>query len=346
MKIKKRKVWIRLTAAILVVTMVVGYCASALIDIKISEDASNAAMNYLASNTEYVKQSRSERFLSLVKSMKKTRSLEDYYLEASMRIGAAKYEEALPYIDKCLEFCSPSRYKEVYVDVLTKKGCLLALLGRSEEAVEVLNLAVETTPEMTDAYLVLAQIYLENDDADKLEETLGTYLGYVPEDLDIRVNYMQTLGSQNKEKEARDQADIILTDKQSNDENRDDAYHVLAILDFGREDFESALANLENIQDTGERFQDIFYDKGVCYMSLGDMDKATESFSASIDLGYNKQASLYSRGACEFSKTDNPDYQSAVDDIVAAYEYSEEDRDEDTAAMAEELLRAIIDTAQ
>lgn len=342
-KKKKRKIWIRLVAILLILTMAVGYWASALIDIKIADDASNAAMSYLATNTEYVKANKTARFLNLVQSMKPTESLDDYYLQASMRIGSARYEDALPYIDKCLELCSPVKNKAVYVDVLTKKGCLLALLERDDEAIDALNLVLETEPAATDVYLVLAQIYLEKNDVEKIEETLNSYLEYDPDDIDIRVTYMQTLIAQGKEDEAAEQGKLVVTDSNATETNLDDAYHILGLIDFGNKNFSDALKSFDKIKDTAGNYPDLFYDKGICYMSDGEMDKATEFFTKSIEAGYNKQESMYSRGVCEFSK-DEPDYQSAVNDLVAAYEYSEEDRDEETAAMAEEFLKAIAAT--
>lgn len=342
-KKRKRKLWIRLTAFLLVLTMTVGYWASAMIDIKIADDASNAAMSYLATNTEYVNKSKSQRFYDLVRSMKKSESLEDIYLQASMRIGQAKYEEALPYLDRCMEICSPTRYKDTYVDVLCKKGCILALLERNDEAIEVLHKAVETIPETTDAYLVLAQLYLQNEDLEKLEEVLKTYLDYKPEDAEIRVNYLQTLATAGKEEEAREQAETILATANVSQSNLDDTYHVLAVMDMAISDFNASVKSLEKIKDNGELYPDVFYDKGICYMSLGDLDKATENFTKSIELGYNKQASLYSRGVSEFSKEEDPDYQSAMEDIVAAYEYAEEDRDEEIAVIAEEFIESILE---
>lgn len=340
-KKKKRKLWFRLVALFLVLTMIVGYWASALIDIKIADDASNAAMSYLAANTDYVKQDKSERFLSLVRSLNPTESLEDCYLDASMRIGSARYEEALPYIDKCLGLCSPTQNRDIYLDVLTKKGCLLALLQRNDEAIDALNKALETEPELSDVYLVLAQIYLEENDAQKLEETLKAYLDYYPDDTDIRVTYLQTLATLDKEEEAREQGKIIISTPGISNATKDDAYHVLAILDFGKEDFEAALESLIRIVNSEGTYPDIYYDMGICYMSMGDMDKATDCFTRSIEVGYSKQASLYSRGVSEFSK-EKADYQTALNDLVEAYEYDEEDKDEETTAMAEEFLKAII----
>lgn len=339
-KKRKRKLWIRLVALFLVLTMVVGYWASAVTDIRIADDASNAAMSYLATQTDYVNQDKPARIMSLVRSMKKSESLEDYYLQASMRIGSAKYEEALPYIEQCLTLCSPSENRDVYLDVLTKKGCLLALLQRNDEAVETLNKALETNKNLQDVYLVLAQIYLEENDTQKLEETLKTYLDLYPDDTDVRTTYFQTLAAAGKAEEAREQGEMIISSTGVSETNLDDAYHVMAILDFEEENFESALGYLEKIKNNEGTYKDIYYDMGICHMSLSEMDKATECFTRSIEVGYNKQTCLYSRGVCEFSK-EEADYQSALEDLVAAYEYEGEDRDEETASMAEEFLLAV-----
>lgn len=336
---KKKRVWLRILALFLVLTMVVGYWASAITNIKIASDASNAAMSYLADSTEYVNAGRTERFADLVRSFRGEDTLEDCYRQASIKIGAAKYEEALYFINKCLDKSSPVQSRETYIDALTKKGCLLTLLGRDEEAIESLKLALATEPTLSDVYLVLAQIYLNRNQVAELESTVEGYLEIVPEDLDMRVTYMQTLAAEGKDEEASEQGYMIVENSESTASQQEDSYYVIAINYFKQENFEAALENLNKVIDQDGKYTDLYYDKGICYLSMGELESAVDAFSESIDKGMSVQNCYYSRAVTEFTK-ENADYEAAYKDLVAARDYQGEDRDEETVAMAEEFLDA------
>lgn len=337
---KKRKhVWLRILAAFLAIAMVVSYLATALTDIRIALDASDAASRYLVDSTEYVNAGQKERFAKLIHSFVGAEDIDDYYTKASIRIGSGKYEDALYYVDKCLELSSPVRYRETYIDVLTKKGCLLTLLNRNEEAIEALELALETEPTLSDAYLVLAQIYLNLNETDKLEKTLGDYLEIAPDDLDMRVTYMQTLAAEGKDEEATKQGMMVVEDANSTVEQRDDCYYTMALKSLQKEDFENALNSLEKVVDQSGKYNDLYYDKGICYLSMGDMEKAKDSFTESIDKKMSLQNCYYSRAVTEFAM-EEADYQAAYLDLIAARDYEGEDRNEETVTMAEEFLEA------
>ncbi len=341
MKKGKRRVWLRVTALFLVLTLTVSYLATSMINIKISAETADAAMNYLAENTEYVNDTKSTRFRKLIRSMKKTETLDDCYLQASLKIGSAEYEDALVYINRCLEFCSPTKQREIYIDVMTKKGCLLTLLERNDEAVEVLDSVIETEPNSSDAYMVLIQIYYTANDTENLEKTLAAYLEIAPEDVDMRATYIQVLMSDGNTEEAEVQCGL-LTENDKDGTHKNDAEHALALIALGREDFTGAMKHLTKMTDYEEAYPDVAYDKGVCHMSCGEYDKAVEEFTRSINTGYMKQYCYYSRAVCEFS-LEEPDYEGTFNDLKAAIEYDEEDRDEETVQMATELINQLFE---
>ena len=337
MKKRKKKIWIRVTAIFLVLTMVVTYWAGTVTSIKISAEETNEAMKYLAENTEYINKKRSERTWNLIQTLKGTDDLNDCYLTASIYIGSARYEEALTYIDKCLKLCDPVERSDFYTELLTKKGCLQTLQGENDEALKTLDLVTERDPQAADVYLVKAQIYFEQNNLEKLAETSAQYLEVVPDDVSVRITYLQTLAALDIADEAKKQGRIIIEDATADTGAKDDAYHILAMLALREENFKEALNNLQQVKDTKEKYPDVNYDIGVCQMSKGEFDEAIDYFTRSIEQDYNKQGCYYSRGVCEFSN-DPVDYQSAYFDLLAAVEYDEEDRDEETAALAESIL--------
>jgi tetratricopeptide (TPR) repeat protein len=339
-KFYKRK-WVRITAIFLILTMLVTYWAGTVTSIRISAEATNEAMRYLAENTEMMNKQRTERTWNLVRGLMRTEDIDECFLVASIYIGSARYEEALTYIDKCLRMCPQDERKDFYAELLTKKGCLLTLLGRNDEAVGVLDSVIECKPDSSDAYMVLIQIYYTANDMDNLEKTLAAYLEIAPEDSDMRATYIQALMSDGNVKEAEVQCGLLMEyDKDGTYKN--DAEHALALIALGREDFTGAMKHLTKMTDYEEAFPDVAYDKGVCHMAGGDYDKAVEEFIRSINIGYMKQYCYYSRAVCKISQ-EEPDYEGTFNDLKAAIEYDEEDRNEETAQMATELINRLFE---
>lgn len=334
---KGRKRWvIRGLAVFLVVVMVFSYWASALVNIKIADDTSDAAVKYLAENTEYVQKTRAARTWELVKSLKETNDPGSYYLQASIKIGSGEYDEALLYINKCLEYWTSDRDTKMYISLMTKKGCLQTLLDQNDEAVETLEKVVAISSEQSDVYMVLAQIYYEQNDIVKLEEALNQYLRLVPEDIDMRVSYSQTLLAEGKRDEAKAQlAELIKSEAEES--IRNDAAHSLALLLIEQQNYSEAEEYLNELMLQEDVYEDIHYDLAVCYMATGELDKAIDHFSQSMEKKYNVQYCSYSRAVCELAK-ENGNYEQAYLDLVTASEYQEEDKDEETKKLAEELL--------
>ena len=55
-----------------------------------------------------------------------------------------------------------------------------------------------------------------------------------------------------------------------------------------------------------------------------------------------KQYCYYSRAVCKISQ-EEPDYEGTFNDLKAAIEYNEEDRNEETAQMATELINQLFE---
>jgi len=338
-KVRKRKPWIRILAIVLVLTMIFSYWSTSLISIKIASDSDNAAMSYLAGNTEYVNESKTSRLMiQLRNKFKKPTSFADYYELASTKIAEAKYEEALGYVEECIKLISNDPNHNKYSDLMIKKGCLLTLLGRGEEAIEPLRGALELEPDNKDIYLVLAQIYYDRNEIQDLGEILKSYLELASDDVDMRVTYMQTLFSIGEYEEADKQLDILGNITTGQDEtvtNEVKHFKVLTKMQLG--DFKAAYDKLCEMDGLEETYTDIYMNKGICKMSLGEYEEAVEFYTTSIDKGQNVQYCYYTRGICKITG-DMPDYEAAYGDLKAAAQYEGIDRDEETAALANELI--------
>lgn len=337
--IKGRKRWlIRGLAVVLIITMVVGYWASALITIQIASDEANAAMRYLAENTEYVQETKAKRTWSLIRSLKSPDEPGDYYLQASIKIGQGKYDEALVYIDKYLEYWTAERDSDMHGDLLIKKGCLQTLTDDYEGASVTLNKALKYKPDSSDIYLVLAQICYAENDLQGLSDVLQKYLEIEEDDNDMRTTYVQTLLALNDFDEAFEQSKI-LADSNVDISGKNEAYHAMAIISIERQEFDEAVTYLEKLSEYEDAYEDYHYDLGVCYMANLEFDKAIDEFNSSIEKEFNIQSCYYSRGVCSLAK-EKPDAKQAYDDLKKAVDYQGEDRDEETVQLAQDIIEA------
>lgn len=62
-----------------------------------------------------------------------------------MQIAREEYANALENIEKCISLYN-NEGRDLYLDLLLKRGCLLVMLGRYDEALKSLNLALAEDP--------------------------------------------------------------------------------------------------------------------------------------------------------------------------------------------------------
>lgn len=267
-----------------------------------------------------------------------------YYEMASALIAQAEYEKALPYVDECTKLITKETNPDEYVDLMIKKGCLLTLLGREDEAIDPLNEVLGIKPDTKDVYMVLAQIYYDKGDFNKLGETLEAYLKIAPDDVDMRVTYAQSLYSTGDLEDAEKQFDIVEQSLTKEDEEMtNEVKHFKMLIDLQKGDFENAYEKLCEMDGLEDKYPDIYMNKGLCKMSLGEYDEAAEFYTTSIEKGQQVQYCYYTRGICELTG-DKPDYEAAYNDLKMAVEYEGEDRDEETSELAKEILEQAFET--
>jgi len=338
-RVRKRRLWIRILAIFLVLTMIVSYCATSLISIKIVSDPDNAALSYLADNTEYVNQNSASRLMTQIgNKIGQPVGFTDYYELASSKIAETKYKEALPYVNQCINLISKDSEPDKYVDLMIKKGCLLTLIGRGEEAITPLREALELKSDSKEIYLVLAQIYYDQNNFEGLGEVLKAYLELESEDVDTRVTYAQALYSNGDFENAKEQFNIVEASVSGDNQTMtNEVKHYQALIELQLGDFENAYIKLCEMDGLENSFPDILTNKGLCKMGLGEYKEAVEFYTTSIEKGQQVQYCYYTRGICEITG-EEPDYEAAYNDLVMAAEYEGEDRDEETAALARELI--------
>ena len=98
-----KRLWFRIIAFLLAMTMVFSIWANGAIQIRIqARNEQDAAAQYLLDNTDYVQSDDLGRLGEKVQTYFEPTTLEDYYRLAGTQIGAGEYEPALASVNTCL----------------------------------------------------------------------------------------------------------------------------------------------------------------------------------------------------------------------------------------------------
>ncbi|MCK9313993.1 MAG: tetratricopeptide repeat protein [Methanocorpusculum sp.] len=323
----------RVIAGILVVAMVGTMFIQSATLVAISRSDSDAAVNYLAENTEYVNKNTPQRVEDYLKTLGTKDTLEDYYRLASTQIAREEYNDALGNIEKCISLYN-NEGKELYEDLLLKRGCLQVMIGDYDAALKSLDLALAKDPAAADIYLVKAQIFAQRQNMGALAQCLTEYLKLVPEDSSIRALLAQAqFTGGDYEAAAQQYAEII--DKDPNAE----VEYLYGLNAVKNSDFAAAEASLTSAIAKDDSFDGIYYYRGVCRMSLGNYPAAIKDLTVSIEREDMLQASYYTRGVCLLM--DNQ-YEKGLMDI----EYAANGNDDEGVTKQAQLLIAELEAAQ
>ena len=223
-------------------------------------NAEAAAGNYLAGSTEYVQKSTLERAAQVVGDMlKKPVTLQDYYDLASEKIAKAEYDDALTLTDVCLEMVEASSSgasSALYVDLLMKKGCLLALQNDYVQALTYFDRVIGLDSTQAQAHLLKAQIYAEQKKNGEAIGSLNAYLALQPQDYSMRTALIQLYyvnGEYNLAEQACDDYLSLTYDSTGA------VYFLRGACRLQRSGYEPAMEDLLTAAQRG------YQDPGICY---------------------------------------------------------------------------------
>lgn len=339
-KAHRRRPWLRWLAAFLALVIVFTFSAQSWIAVKITVDEHNAAQTYLAEQTEYANAGRLERLQTRLQTLSRPRTLEDYYRLAEIHIAAADYDRALPNIEQCLDLLGPEQGAALKAELLLKKGCLLTILGRGEEAVPAMEEVLQLAPDMADAYLVLAQIHAEAGDAGAAGQALAGYLEQVPQAADLRLLLAQLYLAGGDPEAAGQQADYLLAQGGAESQALAELLTGIGLALLQTEDSAGALTRFEAALALDDTVDSLCYYAGLCCLIREDYEAAVGYYSRAIEQGSCLQLSRYGRGAAELMLP-HPDRQQAAEDLTFAAGYDQPDADPVVNQQAQALLDAM-----
>ena len=311
----------RTIAAILVVVMLLSsvFTTSALasrVTIRPSEEASQAAVNYLAYNTDFVHENMLQRMASYRNTRGALETLEEYYSLAGAQIAQERYEAALASIDKCLELYVEED-EALLIDLWLKKGCLHVMLEEYELAAAALDKVLEIDKANAQAYLVKAQVCASLELYDEMCENLEYYLALEPDDHDVALLLAQIREEYAKSLVQQEISPVITAPQPSPVERE----YISALYALQDEEYELAEAALGRAIELDDSYEGAYYYRGVCRLSLEDYAGAAADFGESINQGYLEHSSYYNRGISLIMADES---EAGLTDILYAAELEED----------------------
>lgn len=324
--------WTRAIAGFLAIAMAATVFLANAVRIQIPADTKSASEYTLSETTDFVNKNMAARMQDMLAQLFVTpTTLEQHYRDASVYIGAAKYDEALKEIIACQSLAEGSD-TALLDELWLKRGCLETLLGSYDAALESFqNISAGTYED--EQLLIKAQIYAEQDNAQLTADTLELYVQRNPEDSDSRTTLASVYVQLQRYDDAIAQYNAILD---GGVEDAGQTYMLLASAQMLAGRYDEALADFLKAREAGypdpsacyaqcalasyldgdyegvisyggqaieigsENFtyETLYYYMALSQMNLGAYEEATTLFSNAIDQGANIDDAYYYRGAC------------------------------------------------
>ena len=270
-RITKPVTWIkRFTAIILVVVLLsaIGLSQSVQVSIQRQSYAANnlsGAINALMDTTGYLEKSTPERMLELLGASLSPREQMEYaYTTASVHIGREEYAEALKYIDQSIKLYT-EKDPGILSELWFKKGCLLTLTDKDDEALSALDFALKIKPDLANAHYVKMQIHVKQGNMAQAVQDVEMY--------------------------------SRLTGGESMTAVQGDLYAAQEIY------LEAVTAYDKALMADSENWHALFM-RGLSHLQLGNYDLSLKDFSRCIEYGQEMAMSRYYRGVLLLNQGD------------------------------------------
>lgn len=222
--------------------------------------------------------------------------LNAWYSQAVQSLSEKDYEKVLMCLNGCEPYTSAQDNPTLYADIYLKRGYCLLMLGRQQDALETLDRALETDPDLSNAQLLKVSAYSDLGEYDNAIAALEKYIRKTG-DSSMYETMSQLYEAAGKMNEAYESYRKFAENAAETDAEADLllAQHIMRHADYAH-----AADILSGSIDTGEPADGAWYNRGLCYMSLGDYEKAVEDFRASADAEESDAAdAVYRMASCE-----------------------------------------------
>lgn len=244
--------------------------------------------------------------------------LNTFYSQAIQSINDQDYKNALMCLDGCLVYCTKENNPVLYADLFMKRGYCCLMLEQYDEALDALDIALETDPELENALLIKASAYSESGQLEEAAQVLEKYVE-VSDDTSV----YETIASIYEALGDPDKAFAFYQKfAEANTGSKADALFEEAVYKMKRGLYEEAIALFDQCLEAEEPSEGAYYNRGLCYMTMGDNESAIRDFAESVEKeeSFAKEA-LYTKATCEMTILA---YDDAVADFTACIEQEAE----------------------
>lgn len=240
--------------------------------------------------------------------------LNTWYSQAIESINAEDYENAMLCLDGCMLYCTESSNPTLYADLYMKRGYCCLMLQQYDDALEALEEALETDPEMENAILLKASVYSETGKYPEAIEMLEKY-SQVSEDYSV---YETVAALYEAEGNTEKAFESYQTFAQKAAGSEADAAALCGVYKMQRGEYEEAVKWFDQSLEAEEPADNVYYNRGLCRMSLGDYETAIADFGSSVEKEESgADDALYTKATCEMTILN---YEAAVADFTACIE--------------------------
>jgi tetratricopeptide (TPR) repeat protein len=329
-------VWQRVLALFLVAVLFLGLVLSSVSQIAFRKEAFEGSAAYgaaqqLLQDESYLTQDQLTRIRTILNAILGGRETsEDYETLASIAIARERYDEAVSFMEECLQ-----RYDgndaSVYSRLLIKEGCLYALKGDYAQAVRTLDTAKFYDPSQPSAYLLCAQIAYAQGDAGQATAQLDTGLSVIRKDAASAGQAASIYEQTGRYDTAAEMYSVVLQQEDLTEEAQREYRGARARVSLMTGGLTTALEDCDFYfshggEDAAGVMQSVY---GLCLMNGGKYEQAAAAFETALADGYTQPAALHTQlTLCYYAVGA---YEKAIASAQAAIEGIETGED-DTAS--------------
>ena len=247
--------------------------------------------------------------------------LNTWYAQAIQSINDGDYKNAIMCLDGCMIYCTRESNPVLYADIYMKRGYCSMMLKKYDDALEALNTALETDPELTNAMLIRASVYSETGRLEAAANQLEKYAEASGDNsvLETVAALYEAMGDPEKAFESYQEY------AQKTTETEAEKLLLCGTYQMQRGAYEEAIDCFGQCLEQEEPADGVYYNRGLCYMALGDYESAISDLGQSVETESFANEALYTKGTCEMTIL-------AYDDAIADFTRCiEQDADPDNS---------------
>ena len=170
-------------------------------------------------------------------------------------------------------------------------------IGNSIKAISLLEKAIKTDSQFSDAYLALGGIFYEAGDLRKAKSVLKNAILELPQNSSIWSNLGYVLLESG---DSPGECEEYFSRAISLDEKNDRAYHGLGLLYFQQEEYTDAILKFARSIELFPNYLNAIYHLGICYVRTGLLRKGGRMFVQAIRLDADNHSYWHSLGTTAF----------------------------------------------